>query len=112
MLKIKRIVSFLLVALFASYYVSTTFFIHTHIDESGKLFAHSHPYSSESHTHSTSALLLINNLTYLLFVIGGGIVVCMALLSVLQRLFFSSHEGYTLSPLVGGNLQRGPPMLI
>ena len=110
MRKTKQILSLLFVALFISYYASAIFFVHTHTDESGKVFTHSHPYSSAEHTHSANALLLINNLTTLLF-IGSVAVVCVTLFPVVKNLFCIAKTRYATSLLIGGNSLRAPPAL-
>jgi hypothetical protein len=109
MAKIKKIAAVFLVVLYGSYYASTNFFIHTHQGAYGAV-THSHPYTSGTHTHSTDALLLIANLTTLLFVSGGmlfGIVVLSA-----SKVYFSSKENsVTTSLCLCGNPLRAPPVL-
>jgi len=51
-LKIKKIISFLFVALFMSFYASTTFFSHTHII-SGATITHSHAHANSHHDTKT-----------------------------------------------------------
>ncbi|MDD3495746.1 MAG: hypothetical protein PHU11_07675, partial [Dysgonamonadaceae bacterium] len=58
--RFKEISAYLLLALFASYYVSTSFFLHTHVVD-GKTVVHSHFYfpstenKAPSHQHSIHA---------------------------------------------------------
>ena len=63
MIKIKKIVSFLFVALFMSYYTGTTFFSHSHIIGEAEIF-HSHIHAESHHDtkngdHSEKDITLI-----------------------------------------------------
>lgn len=57
----KKLISFLLLALFAFHFASTKLYIHTHQLSYGKI-VHSHPFSSKSHTHSSLQFDVISSL--------------------------------------------------
>ena len=110
MVRAKKILSFLLVALFISYYASTHFFYHTHHYTWGAI-AHSHPYTSEMHTHSAGTLQLINSLTTLLFV-GGTAVFCTMLLRVSKVRFSALETRHDTSLHIGSIQLRAPPAMV
>lgn len=70
--RFKEISAYLLLALFASYYVSTSFFLHTHVVD-GKTVVHSHFYfpstenKAPSHQHSIHAFGAISFLSHFFF---------------------------------------------
>jgi len=70
--RFKEISAYLLLALFASYYVSTSFFLHTHVVD-GKTVVHSHFYfpstenKAASHQHSIHAFGAISFLSHFFF---------------------------------------------
>ena len=106
--KIKKTISFFFVALFISHYVSTNFFIHTHTFTWGTV-THSHPYSSDAHSHNAKSLQLIDSFTKNLF-IGSITILYSAFLSVFDEYFFFLHRTHALT-LVSCNSLRGPPAL-
>ena len=110
MLKTKRTISWLLLVLFASYYASTNCFFHSHNFTNG-VVTHSHPYTSGTHTHSTNTLLLIDNLTILLFV-GGGVIFISMLFAVSKARVYTFYRQRTLDSLIGCNLLRAQPALV
>ena len=68
MAKINKIVSFLFVALFINYYVSTTFFSHLHIIN-GTTVAHSHTHTDSHHDtksggHTQNEIILIAQISH------------------------------------------------
>ena len=76
--------------IFIAFYVSSTFFYHTHQLDSGNV-THSHPFSSQEHSHSSNALQSINHLTTILFILCGA--------SIIEKLFFfvqSKYNSYIL----------------
>jgi hypothetical protein len=107
MVKRKKILSLLLLALFVSYYANTTFFIHTHKFDWGEV-THSHPYTSGTHSHSIYTLQLIDNLTTTLF-IGGGVVFFLLLFSVSKEFLCAICRQQTLNSLLANNPLRAPP---
>ena len=52
----------LLLALLMTYKVSVTMFVHTH-DVDGSMVAHSHPFTNSHHSHSSSQILVIGQLS-------------------------------------------------
>lgn len=52
----------LLLALLMTYKVSVTMFVHTH-DVDGTMVAHSHPFTNSHHSHSSSQILVIGQLS-------------------------------------------------
>ncbi|MEF9932429.1 MAG: hypothetical protein RSC28_00540 [Bacteroidales bacterium] len=69
-----KILQYLLLALFVSYYCESTLFIHTHNFNWGKV-THSHPYlPNSSHSHSEAQCLTIaslNNITFTVIAIAA-----------------------------------------
>jgi len=108
--KTKKILSFFLVALFMSYYASTTFFFHSHDCKNG-IVTHSHPYTSATHTHSANALQLIESLTTTFFVLGG-VVFAIMLFLISREFLYSFYKQHTLNSLIGSNPLRAPPVLV
>ena len=108
-LNAKKILSFLLVALFLSYYAGSTLFPHTHKYAWGTV-THSHPYSSATHTHTANALYFINNLNNLLFFFGVSIF-CFGLFIVSKALFSSVNTRHATTLLKGCIQLRAPPVL-
>ena len=109
MSKTKHILTFILLGLYVSYYASATLFVHTHEYAWGTQ-THSHPHSSHSHAHSAEALLLIDNLTNLLFV--GGVAVFSLTVMIASRAFLSTVcKGHQVRLLFANRFLRGPPAL-
>lgn len=52
----------LLLALLMTYKVSVTMFMHTHVVD-GVAVAHSHPFTSSNHSHSSSQIIVIGQLS-------------------------------------------------
>lgn len=52
----------LLMALLMAYKVSVTMFVHTH-DVDGTMVVHSHPFTNSHHSHSSSQILIIGQLS-------------------------------------------------
>jgi len=68
MVKTKKIVSFLFIALFMSYYASTAFFLHSHII-GGATIAHSHLHTDSHHDtksggHTERCITLIAQISH------------------------------------------------
>lgn len=57
----RKLISYLLITLFAFHFVSTKLCFHTHQLPCGKI-VHSHPFGSKSHTHSSLQFELISSL--------------------------------------------------
>ena len=108
MIRIKKIVSLLFVVLYVSYYVNTHFFNHLHQYTWGTI-THSHPYSSDTHSHSDKDLYLIDSLTTLLFV-GVEVVFYLALLSVSKALYSFVETRRATSLHIYSNQLRAPPV--
>lgn len=58
----KAIGAVLLLALLMTYKISVTMFVHTH-DVDGTMVAHSHPFTNSHHSHSSSQILVIGQLS-------------------------------------------------
>ena len=58
----KAIGAVLLLALLMTYKVAVTMFVHTH-DVDGTMVAHSHPFTNSNHSHSSSQILVIGQLS-------------------------------------------------
>ena len=58
----KVINAVLLLVLLVSYKLSVTIFVHTH-NVDGIMVAHSHPFTNGNHTHSSSQILVIGQLS-------------------------------------------------
>lgn len=58
----KAIKAVLLLILLVSYKLSVTIFVHTH-NVDGILVAHSHPFTNGNHSHSSSQILVIGQLS-------------------------------------------------
>ena len=108
MFRKKKIVPLLLLVLFVNYYISTNFFLHSHVF-ADEVVTHSHPYTSETHTHSANALQLITNLTNTLFV-GLAAIFFLALYVILRPFVCSFYKQRTFDSLIGCNLLRAPPV--
>ena len=109
MVKTKKIVPLLLLALFIGYYASTNFFIHTHNLTYGTI-THSHPYTSGTHTHSINILQFIDSLTTAFFVSAGAILLLM-LFSILRASLCSFYRQHTLNFLIDSHPLRAPPVV-
>ena len=107
--KTKKIVSLLLLVLYVGYYAGTTFFVHSHNCTNGVII-HSHPYTSATHTHSTTSFQLIDSLTTTLFV-GGAVLIFLVLFSVSKAHLYSFYRQYSLNSLIGSNPLRAPPVV-
>lgn len=57
-----KFISVLLLALFLSYNVGITMFVHIHIID-GVAVTHSHPFTSSNHSHTSSQLVVIGQLS-------------------------------------------------
>ena len=58
----KTIKAVLLLVILVSYKLSVTIFVHTH-NVDGIMVAHSHPFTNGNHTHSSSQILVIGQLS-------------------------------------------------
>lgn len=58
----KAIGAVLLLALLMTYKVAVTMFVHTH-NVDGTMVAHSHPFTNSNHSHSSSQILVIGQLS-------------------------------------------------
>ena len=58
----KSLISVFLLMLLMSYKVGVTMFVHTH-DVDGTMVVHSHPFTSSSHSHSASQVVVIGQLS-------------------------------------------------
>lgn len=58
----KAINAVLLLIILVSYKLSVTIFVHTH-NVDGTMVAHSHPFTNGNHTHSSSQILVIGQLS-------------------------------------------------
>lgn len=58
----KAIGAVLLLALLMTYKVAVTMFVHTH-NVDGAMVAHSHPFTNSNHSHSSSQILVIGQLS-------------------------------------------------
>ena len=108
MLKIKKTVSLLLLALYMAYYVGAHCFFHTHNLSNG-VITHSHPYTSGTHTHNANDFQLINIFTNTLFV-GATAIFFLALFPISTRRIYSFYKQHTYHSLIGSNLLRAPPV--
>ncbi|MCL2560743.1 MAG: hypothetical protein FWE10_00255 [Rikenellaceae bacterium] len=104
----RKILSIVLAALFAGHFAGITLFPHIHTDEWGREFTHSHPYSSDDHSHSAGELLIIAAHSDASFIENGKIVLGSPP-PVSERLLFSSNDRCTLGSFISGNPLRGPP---
>lgn len=104
----KKILTLLFATLFASYYTCVTFFAHIHQYSWGDVI-HSHPSSSESHSHTTEALRLIDYLSHLTLTFNG-IVFYLTILNAAKTAFTAFHINNTVYSLICGSLLRGPPL--
>ena len=59
MVKSRKYISLLLLAVYAFFFASTNFFYHTHRLANG-IIVHSHPFSNPEHSHTASQILLID----------------------------------------------------
>lgn len=88
----RQYTGFFLTALFVFYFVSISFFYHTHYDENHQLIVHSHPFSSESnHHHSQANFYTIDRLSSLftnLLLMGIFLIAIL----VLRAVFFNPYR--------------------
>lgn len=107
---VKRVLSsLLLLTLFATYQVSITMFTHIHFVD-GVLVTHSHP-NKGNHTHSTTAMLVIDRLAAIHSLEAVGTFVD---IEPLRPLFCLVKVQAVVSVVVGAHLRvlslRAPPM--
>ena len=98
MFKVQKILSLLFAALLAKCSASTGFFAHTHVDEYGRVYVHSHPYSHAGHTHGEGNTQIADTLAGLLQ-ICCTVVACVTMLIAFRVTFFSVRKGYAQSVL-------------
>ncbi len=103
-----KFISMLLLALFLSYHVSITMFVHTHIVD-GVPIAHSHPFTSSNHSHSSSQIVVIGQLSSF----QGLETVANNEITVFhngeEELNFDNHELDVNNACVGHAMLRAPP---
>ena len=99
----KRIAGILFLTIFSFYYVSVTFFPHTHVVD-GVTIVHSHPFRSlpdktpAHHDHSETAFILIHFLSTILIastIVNAGILFIRSKPGVINKLFI---EVFYFSP--------------
>jgi len=108
--KKKKIISLLFLALYTSYYVSVSFFFHSHEYTWGTV-THSHPFTSSTHTHTAEALQLIDNLTNTL-VAGIAVIFILTVFSKLKAIVYNFYKRFSLNSLIGCSSLRAPPVYI
>jgi len=109
MVKIKKTVSLLFLALYVTYYGGTNFFFHTHRFTNG-IITHSHPHASGTHSHSANDLQLINIFTNTLF-ISATVLFLLTLFPISTLRICSFYKRHILHALIGSNLLRAPPVV-
>ncbi len=116
--RLREISAYFLLALFASYYVSTSFFPHTHIVD-GKTVVHSHIYFPSGgdkvggHQHSIQALGTIFSLSHFFFT---GLFSAISLGVFNRYLHYHTYRKnsfpYLLQVHIRANGLRAPPLKI
>lgn len=106
-----KVVSTILLVLYAYFFASTHLFVHVHEDFSGRI-VHSHPWSGRAHTHSSSQFLSISLLSAYVFDLSPSPVSfdCPIRWLPVVRCFFVSAS--SAGALLGANSLRGPPMSV
>jgi hypothetical protein len=116
--RLREISAYLLLALFVSYYVSASFFPHTHIVD-GKTVVHSHFYfpsaenKTPSHEHNLHAFGAIFSLSHFFFT---GLFFTISL-QVFNRYlhhhtYRKNNNSYSQQILIRSNGLRAPPLKI
>lgn len=107
----RRLTSTLLLVLFVGYFAGITFFPHKHIINN-QVVVHSHPFSgSESHTHTTSAINLLVQLSGFatkLLAAGISLVLYLITLSTVSKTYTNT---YTQSNYQLAYFLRPPPVV-
>jgi hypothetical protein len=107
----RTISGLLLLALFVGYFISISFFFHSHT-VNGAVVVHSHPFSSsDHHSHSTNVLSLIHHISHFL-----TLAVFAAALFLCNRNFFRIINTYISVVLDYADFKyylfsRPPPLL-
>lgn len=106
--KISKIVKFLVIAIYVSYYCESHFFFHTHVFSWGTV-THSHPYMpSGGHSHSVVECQTIASLTNMFSTLVDTMFIAIACL------FFILLHTNTLRSIVGSIIKnpslRAPPV--
>lgn len=115
MVRIKQIVSVFFVALFMSYYASTTFFLHTHTI-SGATIVHSHLHTDSHHDtknggHTQNEITLIAQISHFEFIDFS----CSFILQTPQLSFYENKFAETIHWINSIHLKntslRAPPIV-
>lgn len=109
--RFSKVVSTILLVLYAYFFASTHLFVHVHEDASGKI-VHSHPWGGKAHTHSNSQLLSISLLSAYVF----DLIPAPVSLDCPARWFPVVRCSFASAPSAGALLDatslRGPPMSV
>jgi len=116
--RVKEISAYFLLALFASYYVSTSFFLHTHVVD-GKTVVHSHFYfpsaenKTPTHQHSIHALGAISLLSHF-FSTGLFAIIALQVFNcyLYHHKYRKNSYPYSQQIFVRSNGLRAPPLKI
>lgn len=99
----------LLLALFMSYQASVTLFVHTHVVD-GVAVAHSHPFTSSNHSHSSSQIVAIGQLSTFNGVEYTSYDEDNVFHNCVEEIEISNHESNVINACVACVLLRAPPM--
>lgn len=99
----------LLLALFMSYQASVTLFVHTHVVD-GVAVAHSHPFTSSNHSHSSLQIVAIGQLSTFNGVEHTSYDEVNVFHNCVEEIEISNHESNVINACVACVLLRAPPM--
>lgn len=99
----------LLLALFVSYQAGVTLFVHTHVVD-GVAVAHSHPFSSSNHSHSSLQIVAIGQLSTFNGVEHASYDEIKVYHNGVEEIEISNHESNVVNLCAACILLRAPPM--
>ena len=110
-----KISGIFLLSLFLAFFVSISFFHHTHIVD-GNIIVHSHPYKKDSngnpdHSHSSASFVLIHHINNILLAASLSFLPALIIYRVVFEQKSHFYYSFTRLELILNNKQRGPPLI-
>ena len=106
--KRKNVLALLMTLLFTAYYCSITFFPHVHYI-GNTVVRHSHPYTNASHSHNSTTVTLLTELSHMVLTIPGAALLPLAFRKLIAVSAEKKEQGYILKTYTL-SLLRGPPV--